>query len=87
MTVGRVGRTWDAHIHSRGSLFVTLTASRSSDFDAALNNSVCGPVNKHRPDWDPKGFAKAKEELRSDQPSKDGHYVKPFRCAIGFNHF
>jgi hypothetical protein len=35
------------------------------------------PVNKHSADWAPKDFAKAKakEELRSDQPCKDGHYV------------
>jgi hypothetical protein len=40
------------------------------------------PVNKHRPDWDPKGFAKAKEELRSDQPSKDGHYANFFDVRL-----
>jgi len=33
------------------------------------------PVNKHNPDWVLKDFAKTKEELRSDQPCKDGHYV------------
>jgi len=45
------------------------------------------PVNKHNPDWVPKDFTKAKEDLRSDQPRKDAHYVQPFRCTTGFIQF
>ncbi len=42
-------------------------------------------INKYRPDWDPADLAKVKEELKSAQPKKDGHYVEPFRRATGFN--
>jgi len=57
--------------------------------DAALKQvSQFEPaVNKYRPDWDPKDLAKAKEELRGEQPRKDGHFIEPFRYATGFNQF
>jgi len=41
-------------------------------------------IHKYRPDWDPADLAKAKEELKQEQPRKDGHYVEPFRRATGF---
>jgi LmbE family N-acetylglucosaminyl deacetylase len=41
-------------------------------------------VNKYRPDWEPADLAKAKEEMRHEQPQKDGHYVEAFRYATGF---
>jgi LmbE family N-acetylglucosaminyl deacetylase len=42
-------------------------------------------IIKYRPDWDPTDWAKAKKEMTSRQPQKDGHYVEPFRKATGFN--
>ena len=49
-------------------------------FEAALKQvSQFEPaVNKYRPDWDPKDKAKAKEEMRSEQPKK---------MAISLRHF
>jgi LmbE family N-acetylglucosaminyl deacetylase len=44
-------------------------------------------VNKYRPDWDPKDLAKAKEEMRQEQPRKDGHFVEAFRHATAFNQY
>ena len=41
-------------------------------------------IHKYRPDWDAADLAKAKEELKQEQPRKDGHYVEPFRRATGF---
>jgi hypothetical protein len=41
-------------------------------------------VNKYRSDWEPADLAKAKEEMRREQPRKDGHYVEAFRYATGF---
>src|SRR5262252_3685243 len=38
-------------------------------------------VNKYRPDWDAKDLENAKEEMRDEQPKKDGHYVEAFRYA------
>ena len=42
-------------------------------------------IIKYRPDWDPADWAKAKKEITSRQPQKDGHYMEPFRKARGFN--
>ncbi|MGA3167582.1 MAG: PIG-L family deacetylase [Terriglobia bacterium] len=42
-------------------------------------------VNKYRPDWDPAIREKTKDELKKQQPKKDGHYVEAFRRATGFN--
>jgi len=41
-------------------------------------------IQRYRPDWDPANLAKAKEELKQEQPRKDGHYVEPFRRTTGF---
>ena len=41
-------------------------------------------VNKYRPDWTPEDLKKAKDEMRHQQPKKDGHYVEAFRYATGF---
>jgi len=41
-------------------------------------------IHKYRSDWDPADLARAKEELKQEQPRKDGHYVEPFRRAKGF---
>lgn len=60
-------------------LKVGAALKQVSQFDPA--------VNKYRPDWDPKDLAKAKEELRGEQPRKDGHFVEAFRYATGFNQF
>jgi LmbE family N-acetylglucosaminyl deacetylase len=42
-------------------------------------------IIKYRPDWDPANLAKLQNELKSQQPKKDGHYVEEFRKATGFN--
>jgi LmbE family N-acetylglucosaminyl deacetylase len=44
-------------------------------------------IHKYRPDWDPETLARTKAELKKQQPTKDGHYVEPFRSATGFNQF
>jgi LmbE family N-acetylglucosaminyl deacetylase len=69
--------------------FVNIDSVADLKFDAALKQvSQFEPaINKYRPDWDLKDYAKAKEELRSEQPRKDGHYVEAFRYATGFNQF
>jgi len=69
--------------------FVNIDSVSDLKFDAALKQvSQFEPaINKYRPDWDLKDYAKAKEELRSEQPRKDGHYVEAFRYATGFNQF
>jgi LmbE family N-acetylglucosaminyl deacetylase len=41
-------------------------------------------IHRYRSDWDPAELAKAKEELKQEQPRKDGHYVELFRRATGF---
>ena len=55
-------------------------------FDAAAKQvSQFEPaVNKYRSDWQPADLAKAKEEMRREQPRKDGHYVEACRYATGF---
>jgi len=69
--------------------FVDIESVADLKFDAALKQvSQFEPaVSKYRSDWDPKDYTKAKEELRSEQPRKDGHYVEAFRYATGFNQF
>jgi len=44
-------------------------------------------VIKYRPDWTPEDLKKAKDEMRHEQPKKDGHYVEAFRYATGFNQY
>jgi LmbE family N-acetylglucosaminyl deacetylase len=41
-------------------------------------------IHKYRPDWDPADLARAKEEMKHQQPRKDGHYVEAYRRATGF---
>ena len=71
------------------SYFVNIDSVADLKLDAALKQvSQFEPaINKYRPDWDLKDYARAKEELRSEQPRKDGHYVEAFRYATGFNQF
>jgi LmbE family N-acetylglucosaminyl deacetylase len=42
-------------------------------------------IHHYRPDWDPGVLEKTKAEVRGHIPKKDGHYVEPFRVAMGFN--
>ena len=69
--------------------FVNIDSVMDLKVNAALKQvSQFEPaVNKYRPDWDPKDFAKAKEELRGAQPRKEGHFVEAFRYTTGFNQF
>jgi LmbE family N-acetylglucosaminyl deacetylase len=66
--------------------FVNIDGVAELKFDAAAKQvSQFEPaVNRYRPDWDAKDLAKAKEEMRQEQPRKDGHYVEAFRYATGF---
>jgi LmbE family N-acetylglucosaminyl deacetylase len=69
--------------------FVDIDSVVDLKVDAAMKQvSQFEPaVTKYRPDWDPKDLAKAKEELRGEQPRKDGHFVEAFRYATGFNQY
>jgi N-acetylglucosamine malate deacetylase 1 len=69
--------------------FVNIESVADLKFDAALKQvSQFEPaVNKYRPDWDPKDYGKAKEQLRAEQPRNDGHYVEAFRYTKSFNQF
>ena len=69
--------------------FVNIDSVAELKFDAAAKQvSQFEPaVHKYRPDWDPKDLAKAKDEMRQEQPRKDGHYVEAFRYATGFNQY
>src|SRR2546429_143959 len=66
--------------------YVNIDAVADLKFDAAAKQvSQFEPaVNKYRPDWQPADLAKAKDEMRREQPKKDGHYVEAFRYATGF---
>lgn len=66
--------------------FVNINDVAELKFDAAAKQvSQFEPaVNKYRPDWTPEDLKKAKEEMRHEQPKKDGHYVEAFRYATGF---
>ena len=66
--------------------FVNVESVAELKFDAAAKQvSQFEPaVNRYRPDWDSKDLAKAKQEMRQEQPRKDGHYVEAFRYATGF---
>jgi LmbE family N-acetylglucosaminyl deacetylase len=44
-------------------------------------------VNKYRPDWQPQDKSRASEEMKRQQPRKDGHYVEAFRRATEFNNY
>jgi LmbE family N-acetylglucosaminyl deacetylase len=66
--------------------FVNIDSVADLKFDAAAKQvSQFEPaVNKYRPDWTPEDLKKAKDEMRKEQPKKDGHYVEAFRYATGF---
>lgn len=66
--------------------FVNIDDVAELKFDAAAKQvSQFEPaVNKYRPDWTPEDLRKAKDEMRHEQPKKDGHYVEAFRYATGF---
>jgi len=64
------------NIESVADLKLEAAAKQVSQFEPS--------VNQYRPDWDAKDLEKAKEEMRKEQPKKDGHYVEAFRYATGF---
>jgi LmbE family N-acetylglucosaminyl deacetylase len=66
--------------------FVNIDTVAELKFDALTKQvSQFEPaVNKYRPDWKPEDLKKAKDEMRKEQPKKDGHYVEAFRYATGF---
>jgi LmbE family N-acetylglucosaminyl deacetylase len=69
--------------------FVNIESVAEMKFDAAAKQvSQFEPaVHKYRPDWDPKDMERAKNEMRQEQPRKDGHYVEAFRYSTGFNQY
>ncbi len=67
------------NIDSVADLKADAAAKQVSQFEPA--------VHKYRSDWDPADLVHAKEEMRREQPRKDGHYVEAFRRATGFNQF
>ena len=66
--------------------FVNIDRVAELKFDAASKQvSQFEPaVNKYRLDWSPTDLTKAKDEMRHEQPRKDGHFVEAFRYATGF---
>jgi hypothetical protein len=66
--------------------FVNIDDVAELKFDAAAKqvSKFESAVNQYRPDWAPEDLKKAKEEMRHEQPKKDGHYVEAFRYATGF---
>lgn len=69
--------------------FVNIDDVMDLKVDAALKQvSQFEPaVNKYRADWQPQDKARATEELKRQQPRKDGHYVEAFRRATEFNQY
>lgn len=69
--------------------FVDIESVAELKFEAATKQvSQFDPaVSKYRPDWDAKDLEKAKNDMRHEQPRKDGHYVEAFRYATGFNQY
>ena len=67
----------------------TLKALLSFKFESATKQvSQFEPaVNKYRPDWTAEDLKKAKDEMRKEQPKKDGHYVEAFRHVTEFNQY
>src|SRR5438552_10351516 len=64
------------NIDSVADLKYDAAAKQVSQFEPA--------VNKYRSDWQPADLPRAKDEMRREQPKKDGHYVEAFRYATGF---
>jgi LmbE family N-acetylglucosaminyl deacetylase len=69
--------------------FVNIEGVAELKFEAAAKQvSQFEPaVNKYRPDWTPEDLKKAEDEMRKEQPKKDGHYVEAFRRATEFNQY
>jgi LmbE family N-acetylglucosaminyl deacetylase len=69
--------------------FVNIESVAELKFEAAAKQvSQFEPaVNKYRADWTPEDLKKAKDEMRKEQPKKDGHYVEAFRRATEFNQY
>lgn len=69
--------------------FVNIEGVAELKFDAATKQvSQFEPaVHKYRPDWEAKDLEKAKNEMRKEQPRKEGHYVEAFRYSTGFNQY
>jgi LmbE family N-acetylglucosaminyl deacetylase len=69
--------------------FVNIDNVAELKFEAAAKQvSQFEPaVNKYRPDWTPEDLKNAKDQMRQEQPKKDGHYVEAFRYTTGFNQF
>jgi LmbE family N-acetylglucosaminyl deacetylase len=69
--------------------FVNIAEVAELKFDAAAKQvSQFEPaINKYRPDWKLDDLKNAKDEMRREQPKKDGHYVEAFRYTTGFNQF
>src|SRR6266513_645310 len=66
--------------------YVNIDAVAELKFDAAARQvSQFEPaVSQYRSDWEPADLAKAKADMRRQQPRKDGHYVEAFRYATSF---
>ena len=66
--------------------FVDINSVADLKFEAgAVQVSQFEPaINRYRSDWDAADKLKAKEEMRGEQPRKNGHYVEAFRYATGF---
>ena len=66
--------------------YVNIDAVAELKFDAAAKQvSQFEPaVNKYRSDWKAADLDKAKDEMRREQPKKDGHYVEAFRYTTSF---
>ena len=67
------------NIENVADLKLEAAAKQVSQFEPA--------ITKYRPDWEPADLEKAKNEMRSEQPKKDGHYVEAFRYATEFNQY
>src|SRR5882724_2349488 len=67
------------NIESVAELKFESAAKQVSQFEPA--------VNKYRQDWTEEDLKKAKDEMRKEQPKKDGHYVEAFRRATEFNQY
>jgi hypothetical protein len=51
------------------------------------NHSEEAVMNHYRPDWEAQHLAKAKDQMREEQPRNDGHLVEAFRYATGSNQY
>ena len=69
--------------------FVNIDDVAELKFEAACRQvSQFEPaVHKYRSDWTTEDLKKAKDEMRHEQPKKEGHYIEAFRYATEFNQF